>query len=247
MKNLLQIENLSVSIKNKPVINRLNLAIKQGEVHALMGPNGSGKSSLALFLAGHPDYQEDEGSVLIKNKNLLNQTPDKRSLSDFFVSYQNPVSIPGVSVSTILRTSINAHLKANQKPPIEVADFYKIIRPIFAQLKIDQKMLARDFNDGFSGGERKKIEMAFYLLLKPNLGIFDEIDSGLDVDSIKTLAKCIKDSVNSDRSVLLITHYNRLLKYIKPDFVHIFKDGQIKKSGNYQLALEIEKKGYEKL
>ena len=247
MNNLLQINNLSVSVDDKTILNDLNLTIKNGEIHALMGPNGSGKSSLALFLAGHPRYQETAGSVLFGKSNLLNLTADKRALSGLFVSYQNPVAIPGVLVSSVLRSSINAILKSQKKSLISVANFYQLIRPIFNQLSLDQKMLNRNFNEDFSGGERKKIEIAFFLLLKPTLAIFDEIDSGLDVDSVKLIAKSITESKNHNRAVLIITHYNRILKYIKPDVVHVFKNGAISKSGDYKLALEVEKNGYKKL
>lgn len=246
MNNLLQINNLSVSIENKTIIQDLNLTIRQGEIHALMGPNGSGKSSLALFLAGHPRYQETAGLVLFDESNLLNLTADIRALSGLFVSYQNPVSIPGVSVSTVLRLSVNAILKYQKQPLMGVANFYQLIRPIFDKLSLDQKMLNRNFNEDFSGGERKKIEIAFFLLLKPTLAVFDEIDSGLDIDSVKLIAKSIAESKDSNRAVLIITHYNRILKYIKPDFVHVFKNGSISQSGDYKLALEVEKNGYKK-
>lgn len=246
MNNLLQINNLSVSVENKTIINDLNLTIKSGEIHALMGPNGSGKSSLALFLAGHPRYQETAGSVLFGESNLLNLTADKRALFGLFVSYQNPVSIPGVSVSVILRSSVNAILQYQKKTAMGVSDFYQLIRPIFDKLSLDQKMLNRNFNEDFSGGERKKIEIAFFLLLKPTLAIFDEIDSGLDVDSVKLIAKSISESKNRDRAVLIITHYNRILKYIKPAVVHVFKNGTISQTGDYKLALEVEKNGYKK-
>lgn len=246
MKTTLQINNLSVSVENKTILNDLNLTIKNGEVHAIMGPNGSGKSSLALFLAGHPRYQETAGSVLFGESNLLNLTADIRALCGLFVSYQNPVSIPGVSVSSVLRSSINAILKYQKKTAMGVTDFYQLIRPIFDKLSLDQKMLNRNFNEDFSGGERKKIEIAFFLLLKPTLAIFDEIDSGLDVDSVKLIAKSITECKNHDRAVLIITHYNRILKYIKPDVVHVFKNGSISQTGDYKLALEVEKNGYKK-
>lgn len=246
MKTLLRINNLSVSVENKTILNDLNLTINNGQIHALMGPNGSGKSSLALFLAGHPRYQETSGSVLFGKSNLLNLTADKRALSGLFISYQNPISIPGVSVSTVFRSSINAFLKYQKKTLLDITSFYQLIRPIFDKLSLDQKMLNRNFNEDFSGGERKKIEIAFFLLLKPTLAIFDEIDSGLDVDSVKLIAKSITESKDGNRAALIITHYNRILKYIKPDVVHVFKNGSISQSGDYKLAWEVEKNGYKK-
>lgn len=244
MNNLLQIQNLSFSVENKEIVRGLDFSINKGEIHAIMGPNGSGKSSLALFLAGHPSYNENAGSVIFKGKSLSALNPSERALSGLFVSFQNPISIPGVSVSTVLRTSLNAKLKSEKKSPIDVANFHKMIRPIFAELKLDTSMLTRDFNDGFSGGERKKIEMLFYKLFEPDLAIFDEIDSGLDIDAVKLIAQTIKKSKSRNRSVILITHYNRILKYLKPDFVHIYKDGSIVKKGDFSLALQVEKNGY---
>lgn len=244
---ILQIQNLSVSIENKIVLKDLNLTINQGEIHALMGPNGSGKSSLALFLAGHPRYQEISGSILFNQVNLLNLTPDKRALAGLFVSYQNPISIPGVSVNVVFRSALNAFLKWQKKPTLDIARFYQLIRPIFEKLSIDQKILGRDFNEGFSGGERKKIEAAFFLILKPKLAIFDEIDSGLDIDSVKLIAENIKYSQKSGQAIVFITHYNRILKQINPDFVHILKNGAIQKSGDFKLALEVENNGYKQI
>lgn len=244
MNNLLEIKNLTFLVENKEIARDLNFNISKGNIHAIMGPNGSGKSSLALFLAGHPLYNETYGSVIFNGKNLLNQTPDKRAAAGLFISFQSPIMIPGVSVSVVLRTSLNAKLKSQKKSLIDIAGFHKLIRPIFQDLKLDPSMLSRDFNDGFSGGERKKIEMVFYCILEPDLAIFDEIDSGLDIDAVKIIAKIIKNNQNRDKSVLIITHYNRILKYLKPDFVHIYKNGQIEKTGKYELALEIEKNGY---
>ena len=237
---MLEISNLHVSSENKPILNGVSLKVKPGEIHVLMGPNGSGKSSLSLALMGHPRYQVTKGSIKIDGKDITSLTPDKRAKAGLFLAMQYPIAVPGVSVANFLRTSIK-NLKGQANTP----EFVKNLKAEMSQLKIDESFASRAINDGFSGGEKKKMEVLQLSILQPKYPVLDETDSGLDVDALKLVAEGIKKASGPRLGILLITHYQRILRYIKPDFVHILVDGQIAKSGTHKLAEEIEKKGYQ--
>ena len=236
---MLEIKNLHVSSENKEILKGVSLKIKPGEIHALMGPNGSGKSSLSLALMGHPRYKITSGSIKIDGKGITTLTPDKRAKLGLFLAMQYPVAVPGVSVTNFLRSSLR-NLKGNVKP----AEFVQTTREKMGTLKIDESFATRSINDGFSGGEKKKMEVLQLSVLKPKYAVLDETDSGLDVDALKLVAKGINDVAGPGIGILLITHYQRILRYIKPDFVHILIDGKIVKSGNHKLAERIEEEGY---
>lgn len=240
---MLEIQNLHVSTDNKEILKGVNLIINKGEVHAVMGPNGSGKSSLSLALMGHPRYKITAGKILLDGKNINLLTPDKRAKLGLFLAMQYPVAVPGVSVFNLLR-SANKNL---EREKISALEFQNKVKKEMKGLKIDEKFLTRSINDGFSGGEKKKAEILQLSILKPKYAILDETDSGLDVDALKTVSKGISTVAGSDIGILLITHYQRILKYVKPDFVHILVDGRIVKSGDFKLAEEIEEKGYEEV
>ncbi len=237
---MLEIKNLHVSTDNKEILKGVNLKINKGEVHAVMGPNGSGKSSLSLALMGHPRYKITAGKILLDGRNINLITPDKRAKLGLFLAMQYPVAVPGVSVFNLLR-SANKNLESQQ---VSALEFQKIVKKEMKNLKMDEKFLTRSINDGFSGGEKKKAEILQLSILKPKYAILDETDSGLDVDALKTVSKGISNVAGSEIGILLITHYQRILKYVKPDFVHILVDGKIVKSGDYKLAEEIESTGY---
>jgi len=241
---MLIIKNLCVSIKGHSILKELNLSIKPGEVHAIMGPNGSGKSTLGYVLAGKKDYKITSGTITYNEKNLLELPPEKRSELGLFLGFQYPIEIPGVNNGYFLRMALNSQRKKRGLDEIDAPDFIKKISKIINLLNIDKKFLSREINYGFSGGEKKKNEILQMLLFKPHLSILDEIDSGLDIDSLKILSKGINSLLHKNRSFLLITHYQRILNYIQPNFVHIFFDGHIILSGNKDLALIVEKKGY---
>ena len=236
---MLEIKDLHVSSDNKEILKGVSLKIKPGEIHALMGPNGSGKSSLSLALMGHPRYKITSGSIKIDGKDITALTPDKRAKFGLFLAMQYPVAVPGVSVTNFLRSSLR-NLKGNVKP----AEFVQTTREKMADLKIDESFATRSINDGFSGGEKKKMEVLQLSVLKPKYAVLDETDSGLDVDALKLVAKGINNVAGPGIGILLITHYQRILKYIQPDFVHILIDGKIVKSGNHKLAERIEEEGY---
>ena len=236
---VLNVQNLHVSSGKKKILNGVNLKIKTGEIHVIMGPNGSGKTSLSLALMGHPQYKITFGKVKIDGKDITKLTPDKRAKLGLFLAMQYPTAIPGVSVANFLRTSVR-HLKKNVKPP----EFIKSLRSNMAELKIDESFASRGINEGFSGGEKKKMEVLQLSILEPKYAVLDETDSGLDVDALKLVAAGIKKHSGPKMGILLITHYQRILRYIKPDFVHILVDGKIVKSGNHKLAEKIEEKGY---
>ena len=237
---MLEIKNLHVSTDNKEILKGVNLKINKGEVHAVMGPNGSGKSSLSLALMGHPRYKITAGKILLDGRNINLITPDKRAKLGLFLAMQYPVAVPGVSVFNLLR-SANKNLESQQ---VSALEFQKIVKKEMKNLKMDEKFLTRSINDGFSGGEKKKAEILQLSILKPKYAILDETDSGLDVDALKTVSKGISNVAGSEIGILLITHYQLILKYVKPDFVHILVDGKIVKSGDYKLAEEIESTGY---
>ncbi len=244
---MLKIKNLSVKIKDKEILNGLNLDIKPGEVHVLMGTNGAGKSTLVKTLSAHFDCEVTGGEITYKDKNLLEISVSERANDGIFMSFQNPTEIPGVNNMYFLKTALNAKRAYKKLGEMNIAEFLKLIKGKAKEFNIGEKMLKRNVNEGFSGGEKKKNELLQMLVLEPDLILLDEIDSGLDVDAIKAIANGVNSMLDGKRSVLMITHYDRLLELIKPDFVHILKDGKIVKSGDYSLALEIDKLGYEGL
>ena len=241
---MLQITNLSASIDDKKILDGFNLKIKPGEVHALMGPNGSGKSTLANVLTGKNGYQV-EGQVLYQGKDLLNLPIEERAQNGLFMAFQYPLEIAGVNTNNFLKTSLNTVRKVRGLKELDSLDFLNLIKTKIKKLKIDEKMLNRQLNVGFSGGEKKKNEILQMIILEPKLAILDETDSGLDIDAMKIVADGVNSLRSKDRSFLIITHYQRLLDYIKPDFVHILVDGKVAKTGCSELASELEKVGYE--
>jgi len=240
---MLQITNLSASIDDKKILDGFNLKIKPGEVHALMGPNGSGKSTLANVLTGKNGYQV-EGQVLYQGKDLLNLPIEERAQNGLFMAFQYPLEIAGVNTNNFLKTSLNTIRKVRGLKELDSLDFLNLIKTKIKKLKIDEKMLNRQLNVGFSGGEKKKNEILQMIILEPKLAILDETDSGLDIDAMKIVADGVNSLRSKDRSFLIITHYQRLLDYVKPDFVHILVDGKVAKTGCSELALELEKVGY---
>ena len=243
---MLKIDNLFAKIENKSILNGLNLNIKPGEIHAIMGPNGSGKSTLANILSGKKGYKIS-GNVTYEDKDLFNLEIEERAHRGLFLAFQYPLEIPGVNTSTFLKTSLNAIRKSNGLKELDALEFLKIIKLKAAKLKIDEKILNRQLNVGFSGGEKKKNEILQMSLFEPKMVILDETDSGLDIDALKIVADGVNALRNKKRSFLIITHYQRLLDYIKPDFVHVLMEGKIAKTGCSDLALELEKAGYEKI
>ena len=240
---MLEIKNLKASINNKDILKGFNLKILPGEVHAIMGPNGSGKSTLANVLSGREGYKIS-GDLIYQGNRLDEISIDERAQKGIFLAFQYPTEIPGVNTSNFLRTSLNKVRKAQGKKELDALAFLKIIKEKANELGMDEKMLSRQLNVGFSGGEKKKNEILQMKILDPNLIILDETDSGLDIDALKTVAEGVNSSRDSKKSFLVITHYQRLLNFIKPDFVHILSDGKIIKSGTKELAIELEKTGY---
>ena len=241
MPDDLTIKDLHVTIEGKKILNGVDLTVKKGEVCALMGPNGSGKSSLAYTLMGHPKYQVDKGEVWYKGQNVLELKPDERAKLGLFLSFQYPQEIPGVSVSNFLRTAYNAVKPA----PIAVPDFVKLLKEKMKMLKIDDSFSRRYLNEGFSGGEKKRAEILQLAVLQPEMAILDETDSGLDIDSLKVVAEGVNSLIGQNMGILVITHYQRLLNYIKPDKVHVMINGRIVKSGGKELAEQLEARGYD--
>ena len=241
---LLDIQNLHAKYDDKEILKGLTLSLKAGEVHAIMGPNGAGKSTLGYVLAGRDNYEVTDGSVTFAGENLLEKETEQRVAAGLFLAMQYPVEIPGVSTMNFLRTAINAVRKARSESEYDAASFLKLVRSKASQLGIDDAMLKRPINVGFSGGEKKRMETLQMLLLEPKLAILDETDSGLDIDALKIVAQGVNTLRAPDRALLVITHYQRLLDYIKPDFVHVLAAGRIVKSGGPELALELEAKGY---
>ena len=243
---MLEIKNLQASIDNKAILKGLNLTIKPGELHAMMGPNGSGKSTLANVLSGKNGY-EISGELNFKGEDLKKIPVDERARKGIFLAFQYPLEIPGVNTNIFLKTSLNAIRKSKGEEELDTLAFLKLVREKSSELGIDEKTLSRQLNVGFSGGEKKKNEILQMKILDPNFSILDETDSGLDIDALKIVAKGVNSSRDSKKSFLVITHYQRLLDYIKPDFVHVLSDGKIIKTGCGELAEELEKTGYQKL
>jgi len=243
--SLLKITNLKANIENKEILNGINLEINSGEIHAIMGPNGSGKTTLASVLTGKKEFQVTDGTVEFDGKNLLEMPPEERARLGLFLAFQYPVEIPGVSNANFLRLALNEKRKYNGLDPIEPAAFFKIMREKAKIAKIEQDFLTRGVNEGFSGGEKKRNEIFQMAILEPKLAILDETDSGLDIDALKIVAEGVNAMRDPSRSFLIITHYQRLLDYIVPDFVHVLFNGRIVLSGTKELALELEEKGYD--
>ena len=241
---MLEIKNLKASINNKAILKGLNLTIKPGELHAIMGPNGSGKSTLANVLSGKNGY-EISGEINFEGKNLKEISVEKRAQKGIFLAFQYPLEIPGVNTNNFLKTSLNSVRKARGEKEIDTLAFLKLVKEKTSELGIEEKILSRQLNVGFSGGEKKKNEILQMKILNPNLSILDETDSGLDIDALKIIAKGVNSSRNKNKSFLVITHYQRLLDYIKPDFVHVLSDGKIVRTGCSELAEELEKTGYQ--
>lgn len=241
---LLEIKNLHVSIDDNKILKNLNLTINRGEIHAIMGPNGSGKSTFSKVLAGHPAYSILNGEIFFKGISILDLDPDERSHLGIFLAFQYPIEIPGVSNEDFLRLAYNSKQKFYNKPEIDPLEFLNVINEKLKLVNMSPIFLSRNVNEGFSGGEKKRNEILQMILLDSELAILDETDSGLDIDALKTISMGINNFMNPSKSILLITHYQRLLDYIKPDYVHVFQDGKIIKTGSAELAKELESKGY---
>ncbi|WP_346239536.1 Fe-S cluster assembly ATPase SufC [Niabella insulamsoli] len=242
---MLKIKNLRAGIEGKEILKGINLEINPGEVHAIMGPNGSGKSTLASVLAGKEDYEVLDGSVEFMGKDLLDLAPEERAGEGVFLSFQYPVEIPGLSTTNFMKTAVNEIRKYRGEEELDAVSFLKKMKEKMALVEIDQAMLSRALNEGFSGGEKKRNEIFQMAMLEPKLAILDETDSGLDIDAIRIVANGVNKLRNSENAVLCVTHYQRLLNYIVPDFVHVLYNGQIVKSGTKELAYELEEKGYD--
>lgn len=242
---MLKINNLHASIEGKKILKGINLEIKAGEVHAIMGPNGSGKSTLASVLAGREDYNVDEGSVDFTGKDLLDLAPEERAGEGIFLAFQYPVEIPGVTTINFLKTATNEIRKYRGEEPLDAVQFLKRMKEKTKLVNISQELLKRSLNEGFSGGEKKRNEVFQMAMLEPKLAILDETDSGLDIDALRIVAEGVNQLKNKDNATIVVTHYQRLLDYIVPDFVHVLFDGRIVKSGTKDLALELEAKGYD--
>ena len=242
---LLNIKNLHVSVAGKEILKGLNLGVNEGEVHAIMGPNGTGKSTLAAAITGREGYEITEGEIWYKGKNIVDMAPDERANMGIFLSFQYPVEIPGVSIQNFMRTAVNAKREYNGQPALSTMEFMKMMKEKQAMVEITEKLQNRFVNVGFSGGEKKKNEIFQMAMLEPSLAILDETDSGLDIDALRIVANGVNQLHRPDNAFVVITHYQRLLDYIVPDFVHVMYDGRIVKSGGKNLALELEEKGYE--
>ena len=242
---MLKIKNIHAKIEDKGILKGIDLEIKAGEIHAIMGPNGSGKSTLASVITGKEEYEVTEGEILFQNEDLEEVSPEERAHKGIFMSFQYPIEIPGITTTNFIKTAINETRKARGENDMPAKDMLKMLREKCDLLDIDQKFLSRSINDGFSGGEKKRNEIFQMAMLEPKLAILDETDSGLDIDALKIVANGVNKLKSKDNAVLVITHYQRLLDHIIPDFVHVLFDGKIVKSGGKELAFELEKKGYD--
>ena len=242
---MLKIKNIHAKIEDKGILNGIDLEIKAGEIHAIMGPNGSGKSTLASVITGKEEYEVTDGQILFENEDLEEVSPEERAHKGIFMSFQYPIEIPGITTTNFIKTAINETRKARGENDMPAKDMLKMLRQKCDLLDIDQKFLSRSINDGFSGGEKKRNEIFQMAMLEPKLAILDETDSGLDIDALKIVANGVNKLKNQDNAVMVITHYQRLLDYIVPDYVHVLFDGKIVKSGTKDLAHELEKKGYD--
>ncbi len=243
--SMLEVKNLHATVADAAILNGLSLTVNAGEVHAIMGPNGSGKSTLAQVIAGHDDYIVTEGSVRYDGRNLLELAPEERAREGVFLGFQYPVEIPGVNNAYLLKAAINAKRRHNDEGEIDAFEFLQLAREKMKNLDIDPAFLNRGVNEGFSGGEKKRNEILQMVMLEPRLAILDETDSGLDIDALKAVAKGINAMRSPERAIVLVTHYQRLLDYVEPDFVHVLSEGQIVRSGDKTLAQQLEDKGYE--
>lgn len=241
---ILDIKDLKISIDNKTILQDFNLTLKKGKVYAIMGPNGAGKSTLANVLSGHPDYKVEQGSITYLGQDLLNLSPEERAWRGIFLSFQYPVAIPGVSNIQFIKTALNALRAKRNLPPLDAVDLLHTVKSKMKALEMDEALLYRAVNDGFSGGEKKRNEILQMSLFEPTLAILDETDSGLDIDALRAVAKGINEVQTPDNAILLITHYQRLLDYVEPDVIHVLSNGKIIHSGDKTLAHELEKKGY---
>jgi len=242
--SLLEVKNLHVEVEGKKILNGLDLTVEKGQVAAIMGPNGSGKSTLAYVLAGKENYRVTQGEVLLDGQNVLEMAPDQRAAKGLFLAFQYPVEVPGVATMTFLRTALNAQRKSRGQAELTTPEFMKLVRDTAAHLGISQEMLRRAVNVGFSGGEKKRNEILQMAILQPRLAVLDETDSGLDIDALKIVAEGVNRLRSPERSMIVITHYQRLLNFIVPDVVHVLSKGRVVKSGGKELALELEAKGY---
>ena len=242
---MLKIQNLQARIEEKEILNGINLEVKPGEVHAIMGPNGSGKSTLASVLAGREDYEVTGGSITFKGEDLLELAPEERAREGVFLAFQYPVEIPGVTTTNFLKTAVNQVREHNGLPKLDAVSFLKEMKAKMKLVEIDQSLLSRSLNEGFSGGEKKRNEIFQMAMLEPKLAILDETDSGLDIDALKIVANGVNKLKSEDNATIVVTHYQRLLDYIVPDYVHVLYKGKIVKSGGKELALELEEKGYD--
>ncbi len=242
---MLTIKNLKVTIEDKEILKGINLEVKPGEVHAIMGPNGSGKSTLANVLAGREEYEVTEGSITYQGEDLLEMEVDERALAGVFMAFQYPIEIPGVSTANFLKSTLNAVRNAQGKEELNAVQMLKLVREKIKMIGMNEKLLQRALNEGFSGGEKKRSEMLQMALLEPKLAILDETDSGLDIDALRIVADAVNQLRSEERSFIIVTHYQRLLDYVVPDQVHVLYDGRIVKSGDKSLALDLEEKGYD--
>jgi Fe-S cluster assembly ATP-binding protein len=244
-KTLLEVKDLHANIGGKEILKGINLTVKAGEIHAIMGPNGSGKSTLSSVLVGNPAFTVTKGTVIYKGEDLLELEPDKRSCAGIFLSFQYPVEIPGVSMTNFMRAAVNAHREYRGEEPVSATDFLKLMREKREIVELDSKLTSRSVNEGFSGGEKKRNEIFQMAMLTPSLSILDETDSGLDIDALRIVSNGVNKLKTAENAIILITHYQRLLDYIKPDVVHVLYKGRIVKTGGPRLALELEEKGYD--
>jgi Fe-S cluster assembly ATP-binding protein len=241
---MLEVKNLKVRVEDKVILHGVNLSVNAGEVHAIMGPNGSGKSTFARALAGHPGYEVTDGQVVYQGKDLLDMDPDERAREGVFMAFQYPVEIPGVNNAYFLKAAVNAKRKHQGLEELDAMDFMTIVRQKAKILDVDEKMMSRAVNEGFSGGEKKRNEIFHMVVLEPTLAILDETDSGLDIDALRIVSQGVNAMRSPERAFIVVTHYQRLLNYIVPDFVHVLSEGRLVRSGGRELALELEEKGY---